>query len=216
MASSSFRNSINSLGWNRRDDAPISTAPSQRPGLLNSLQGLNPFSDRGYVSLPTTEGPGAPLPAPSRREEEEGWFVLSRWDRLLIFGACNLAALACFVICFTLFPVLSLRPRKFVILWTVGSGLFLASFAAMMGPMNYVYHLLSAPRLPFTAAYFGSIVLTLVFAIKIHSTILTLFAALIQLAALVWYLVSYFPMGSSGLRLATSFGARQATAWLSG
>ena len=42
--------------------------------------------------------------------------VVSRWDRLLIFGACNLAALACFVICFTLFPVLSLRPRKFVIL----------------------------------------------------------------------------------------------------
>lgn len=42
--------------------------------------------------------------------------AVSRWDRLLVFGACNLAALACFVICFTLFPVLSLRPRKFVIL----------------------------------------------------------------------------------------------------
>ncbi|KAG6262981.1 hypothetical protein E4U47_007553, partial [Claviceps purpurea] len=52
--------------------------------------------------------------------------------------------------------------------WTVGSVLFLASFAAVMGPMNYVYHLLSAPRLPFTAAYIGSIVLTLVFAIKYH------------------------------------------------
>lgn len=34
----------------------------------------------------------------------------------MVFAACNLAALACFVICFTLFPVLSLRPRKFVIL----------------------------------------------------------------------------------------------------
>ena len=45
--------------------------------------------------------------------------------------------------------------------------MFLASFAAVMGPMNYVYHLLSTPRLPFTAAYFGSIILTLVFAIKV-------------------------------------------------
>jgi len=45
--------------------------------------------------------------------------------------------------------------------------MFLASFAAIMGPMNYVYHLLSTPRLPFTAAYFGSITLTLVFALKV-------------------------------------------------
>ena len=54
--------------------------------------------------------------------------------------------------------------------WSVGSALFLASFAAVMGPKNYVYHLLSPPRLPFTTAYFGSIVLTLVFAIKVCRT----------------------------------------------
>ena len=27
------------------------------------------------MQLPTHEAPGAPLPAPSRREEEEGWFA---------------------------------------------------------------------------------------------------------------------------------------------
>ena len=41
---------------------------------------------------------------------------MSRWDRLLIFGACNLAALACFVLCFALFPILWPVPRKFAIL----------------------------------------------------------------------------------------------------
>ncbi|PHH59281.1 hypothetical protein CDD81_3498 [Ophiocordyceps australis] len=215
MASSSFRDSINSLGWSRRSqDEPVRT--SQQSGLLSSIKSLNPFNDRGYVQLPTTENAGAPLPAPSRREEEEGWFVLSRWDRLLVFGACNLAALACFVICFTLFPVLSLRPRKFVILWSVGSLLFLASFAAVMGPSNYVRHLLSTPRIPFTVAYFGSIAMTLVFALKLQSTILTMLSAVVQLATLTWYLISYFPMGSAGLRLAASFGTRQATAWMSG
>lgn len=52
--------------------------------------------------------------------------LVSRWDRLLIFGALNLAALALFVVCFTLLPILSLRPRKFAIL--------------------YVYHFATTPR----------------------------------------------------------------------
>src|SRR6478609_5816570 len=74
MTSTSFRDSINSLGWSRRDaDFPVSTAP--QGGFMSSLQSLNPFGDRGYVQLPTSEGPGAPLPAPNRREEEEGWFA---------------------------------------------------------------------------------------------------------------------------------------------
>lgn len=65
---------MNSLGWSRRaEDEPVNT--SQQSGLLSSIQSLNPFGDRGYVRLPTTEGAGAPLPAPSRREEEEGWFT---------------------------------------------------------------------------------------------------------------------------------------------
>ena len=51
---------------------------------------------------------------------------------------------------------------------------------------------------------------------KLHSTLLTLFSAIFQLACLIWYLVSYFPMGSSGLRLATTFGARRAAAWMTG
>ncbi|KAK4042058.1 Got1/Sft2-like family-domain-containing protein [Parachaetomium inaequale] len=214
MASASFRDSIGSLGWSRRNaDLPVNTAP--QGGFMSSLQSFNPFGDRGYVQLPTTEGPGAPLPAPSRREEEEGWFALSRWDRLLIFGACNLGALACFVICFVLFPVIAAgRPRKLVVLWTLGSILFLSSFAAIMGPWAYLQHLASTPRLPFTAAYFGSLGLTLYFSIGLQSTLLTLFAGLAQLASLIWYLVSYFPMGSSGLRLVSSFGARRAAAWM--
>jgi hypothetical protein len=74
MASSSFRDSMNSLGWSRRDtDVPVNTA--QQTGLLSSIKSLNPFGDSGYVRLPTTEGAGAPLPARNRREEEDGWFV---------------------------------------------------------------------------------------------------------------------------------------------
>lgn len=74
MASANFRDSMNSLGWARRErDYTANT--SQTSGLLSSIQSLNPFGDRGYVQLPTTEGPGAPLPASNRREEEEGWLA---------------------------------------------------------------------------------------------------------------------------------------------
>jgi len=166
--------------------------------------------------LPTTESPGAPLPAPSRREEEEGWFALSRWDRLLLFGGLILGALVMFVIAFALIPtgIFIVKPRKFIVLWTMGSALFLASFAVMMGPIAYVQHLLSGPRLPFTGAYFGSIALTLYFSIGLQSTFLTLIAAIVQIVALLWYLVSYFPMGSTGLRYAASFGSNRVAAWM--
>jgi len=213
MASASFRDSMNSLGWSRRDpDIPVNTNSSTP--ILSKLSSLNPFGRSGYVQLPTHEAPGAPLPAPSRREEEEGWFALSRWDRLMIFGGCNLGALACFVICFALFPVLSLRPRKFAILWSVGSLLFLASWAALMGPIQYIQHLVSGARLPFTAAYFGSIALTIYFSVGLHSTILTLLSSIVQLVALIWYLVSYFPMGSTGLRFAARVGGGRVTTWM--
>jgi len=185
---------------------------------MGRLQNLNPFGSGGYVRLPTAENPGAPLPAPTRREEEEGWFALSRWDRLLVFGGLMLGSLAMFALCIGLMftGILIVKPRKFAILWSMGSLLFLLAWGVLMGPMVYIQHLISGPRLPFTAAYFGSIALTLYFSLGLHSTILTFFASAIQLICLVWYLVSYFPMGSQGLRFAARFGGNRAAAWMNG
>jgi hypothetical protein len=45
-----------------------------------------------------------------------------------------------------------------------------------MGPWTYARHLFSGPRLPFTAAYFGSIALTLYFAIGVST--FSLFSAI--------------------------------------
>ena len=57
-----------------------------------------------------------------------------------------------------------------IIRWSVGSLLFLLSWAVLMGPLTYMRHLVSGPRLPFTAAYFGSITMTLYFAIGVGHT----------------------------------------------
>jgi hypothetical protein len=44
--------------------------------------------------------------------------LVSRWDRLLLFGGLNLAAAAMFIIGFVLVPtgVFLIKPRKFVVL----------------------------------------------------------------------------------------------------
>ena len=65
---------MNSLGWSRREQDIPATTNSRTP-ILSRLQSLNPFSPGGYVQLPTHEAPGAPLPAPTRREEQEGYFA---------------------------------------------------------------------------------------------------------------------------------------------
>ena len=45
------------------------------------------------------------------------------------------------------------------------------SFAALQGPVPYIKHLVSPPRIPFTAAYFGSLGLTLYFAVGVSDPI---------------------------------------------
>ena len=71
MASTTFRDSVSSLGWSRRDpDLPART--NNDSSFLSRLQSYNPFGQgQGYVQLPTHEGPGAPLPAANRRDEED-------------------------------------------------------------------------------------------------------------------------------------------------
>lgn len=68
---------MNSLGWSRRDPAMPATTSNASTPFLGKLQSLNPFGQGGYVRLPLyeNEAPGAPLPARTRREEEEGWFA---------------------------------------------------------------------------------------------------------------------------------------------
>ena len=43
-----------------------------------------------------------------------------------------------------------------------------------MGPYQYAVHLISGPRLPFTAAYFGSIFMTIYFAVGVSGFLLSL------------------------------------------
>ena len=144
------------------------------------------------------------------QDEEPAWFNLSRTARLILFVCFILGSAACFTLCVFLFPVLAIKPRKFGILWSVGSLLFVLAFGIFQGPVAYIKHLTSRERLPFTVFFFGTCALTIYFAAFMKSTILTIPCAVLELIAVLCYAISYFPFGGTGLRMLSSFGINTA------
>lgn len=141
--------------------------------------------------------------------EEPSWFQLSRFERYAGFFLLLLGSVACFALGFFLFPVLTLKPRKFVMLWTLGSLLFFISFGVLQGPVSYIKHLSSKERLPFTAVFIISQVSTVYCAVVLKSTILSLIMGIVEILSILWYTASYFPFGAQTMQMLFGVGARQ-------
>lgn len=140
--------------------------------------------------------------------QEPSWFKLSRFERLCLFFLFIAGSVLCFTLGIFLFPVLSLKPRKFAMLWTLGSLMFVLSFGCLQGPVDYIKHLISRERLPFTIVFFSSIFSTIYCATILKSTILTLITGTIEVFAVLYYTLSYFPFGAQGFSMITSMGLR--------
>ncbi|KAK6462968.1 Got1/Sft2-like family-domain-containing protein [Scheffersomyces coipomensis] len=184
---------------------PPVTQPNENQNSFSArLKKLNPFrenpiyleDDANYVTT------------------DPGYFELSRWDRMLIFGLTFAGSVSCYLICIFLFPVLSLKPRKFAILWSLGSIFFLVSFGVLQGFKAYMEHLFSSTRLIFTITFVTSIILTLISSLRLKSTLLSIIFAAIQLLSAIWYTVSYFPMGTQTLNLAGTVARSQVESWI--
>lgn len=195
--------------YDEDDEVPV-TGESRSSNFLNRI---NPFRSNP-VQLPLDSEAQVDPIAIQQQPPTEGLFEFSRWDRLIIFAVSMAGALSCWIVCFLIFPVLSLKPRKFAILWSLGSILFLFSFGALHGVKLYLVHLFSVDRLWFTTAFTLSIVVTLVSSLVLHSTILAIIACIVQLACSVAYTVSYFPFGRQGLRLASNVAIVQVDSWI--
>ncbi|XP_065210798.1 uncharacterized protein LOC135838903 [Planococcus citri] len=134
----------------------------------------------------------------------QGWFEcpsLSRMQKLICFCICLCVSGLFFGLSLLYIPVIVLKARKFALCFTLGSCSTLCSFAFLWGPVNYLKHLCSVERLPFTAVYFASLSATLYFAMVMQSTILTALCAVIQIVSLVWFVVTYIPGGQTGLSM---------------
>ncbi|EGW30870.1 uncharacterized protein SPAPADRAFT_56823 [Spathaspora passalidarum NRRL Y-27907] len=196
-----FRQSFKN--WNQRSTSGSSSANAPRPILSDWTDYVKTGANNLYTKLPTSVQELGNTNATN--VDEPRWFQLSRVERLIGFSCCLAASVLCFVLCFFMFPVLALRPRKFALLWTGGSVLFVVSFGVLQGPYNYIRHLTSRDRIVFTTVFFSSILLTLYSAVVIKSTIATIFSSLIEFFAVLYYTFSYFPFGATTLTFFTSY-----------
>jgi len=191
---SNFRSNLSQFRWARgvTDDSQAADAGNSR----------NPFS-RFYDAV---GGAYIPLRSSENSNEEEAYFALSRWERLLGFLACLAGAAVCFGVAFFTLPLLAIRPAKFALSFSLGSLLVMFGFSVLIGPMNQMRHLISKERLPFSVAYLSSLGLTLYFALGPHSYFGCLIGAVVQVIALLSYVLAYFPGGTQTLR----FGGQMA------
>ena len=183
------------------------------PSSSNPFRSIKSF----FTSRPLSLGGGESNsdPVADADNDSDSILRLSYFERISLFIVCILGCYACYAICFIFFPVLSLKPKKFSLIWTIGSVLFLIAFAILNGPTRFFKHAASVERLPFTLSFVGSIVTTLLFSLVWKNNLLVIIACVVQAICSVYYTVSYFPYGRQGLRLTTGVARSQVENWLS-
>ncbi|XP_040988441.1 protein transport protein SFT2-like [Juglans microcarpa x Juglans regia] len=124
---------------------------------------------------------------------------------LMYFGLLLASGVFFVFIAFTMFlPVMVLMPQKFAICFTLGCGFIIGSFFALRGPKNQLAHMSSKERLPLTLGFISSMVATIYVSMVLHSYILSVLFSVIQVLALLYYAISYFPGGSAGMKFLSS------------
>ncbi|XP_017767042.1 PREDICTED: protein transport protein SFT2 [Eufriesea mexicana] len=145
-------------------------------------------------------------------KEEIGWMQgaqkeccpsMTRIQRLIAFVLCFSMGILCFCLSAIYIPVLLLKARKFALLYTLGSLFFLSSFCFLLGPLSYLKSLFTAERRCFTISYIATLIGTLYCALHLQSTPLTVFCAVLQLIAMLSFLISHIPGGTKGLMFFT-------------
>ncbi|EYU27468.1 hypothetical protein ABFS82_13G155600 [Erythranthe guttata] len=124
---------------------------------------------------------------------------------LMYFGLLLASGVFFIFIAFTLFlPVIVLVPQKFALCFTAGCAFIIGSFFALKGPKNQFTHMSSKERLPFTLGFLGSMIGTIYVSMVLHSYVLSVLFSVLQVMALAYYAISYFPGGSAGLKFISS------------
>ncbi|KAG0029533.1 hypothetical protein BGZ81_003640 [Podila clonocystis] len=143
----------------------------------------------------------------SQQPVEESWLDLTWFQRMTGFVICLAGGLACFMIAFFIgFPMFVLRPSKFAVSFTLGSLLWMASFAILRGPRTHLRALVSKERIVFTIVYFGSMAFVLFASLYLKNQIMTLVGAVIEGFAFLWYFTSYSPFSGGSIRLGSQIG----------
>ncbi|KAL7542860.1 hypothetical protein ACHAXR_012158 [Thalassiosira sp. AJA248-18] len=132
---------------------------------------------------------------------------LNYQQRFQIFCICLLLSSVFFALGFFVgIPLLTVRPQKFALSFTCGSITFMSSFAILKGPYEHFKSMLAYDRIHFTVVYLGSMMMTLYLTFTAGGAqgyVLVLGASMLQLVALLWYLVTFLPGGAMGMKVLT-------------
>ena len=134
--------------------------------------------------------------------------AISYGDRFKGFSLLLVSSGVFFMIAFAFLPTAILFPGKFALAFTIGSLMFMGSFAFLRGPMVFIKGMFSKDQLPFAASYVVSLMMTIYSCIVAKSYILVLGSVIFQIAALMWYASSFLPGGTYGMKIFTAMFCR--------
>lgn len=125
---------------------------------------------------------------------------LSKKQRLYGFATCLGVG---FILSFLSFLTWA-SPTRFAVIYTTGNIVSLCGSLFLMGPMRYLRSMFHEKRRLSAIAFLASMVLTLIAALAIKSVILSIVMALIQVACMIYYMLSYIPFGRQMAKAAVS------------
>ena len=96
---------------------------------------------------------------------------------------------------------IALFPAKFALCFSLFSISNICAVGALRGPNEQIKHMLDPERLYVSCGFVGTILFTLWAALIKHSYFLTVMASIAQALALLYYQLSFFPMGAEGFRV---------------
>lgn len=178
--------------------ASASAPPAQAPADASaSLFGLGAL-------LPSALGGGAGAPADAAPEWTCG---MTSAQRFQAFGLLLVGSLALYFAAIFLFlPMVIFMPAKFATTFTFASIMWMAAFAILRGPRATLRGLVGdRDKRGFTAAYLGSLALTLYSTMFTSSYFLPLVAIAMQVSAAMWYSSSYIPGGQAAMGALSSW-----------
>jgi Got1/Sft2-like family len=120
-------------------------------------------------------------------------------QRLATFALLLGGGAFCMLMSLASLPFIAIAPQRFSSMFTFGSLLILGSFSTLKGHKAFISHLISKERLPFTLGYSVSLLGSLYANLVSKEYLLTLIFCVIQIIALAYFLISYFPGGATAL-----------------
>lgn len=121
-------------------------------------------------------------------------------SRIKGFAICfGLAFLSCILGTFFLFiPIKGLR--LFAIFYSLGNIMAVSSTSFLIGPLKQVKKMFDPTRILATLVTITFLILTLISALYLKKTGLTIVCCLIQFVAMTWYCLSYIPFARDAVR----------------